>query len=131
MEQKTKVLKSIKLSKPSKSAFTLIELLVVIAIVGILSGFVFIQLTKAVDQANDARRKVDVASIEKAILMYTTQSNGVLPSTDTSGSACNICNGCANACAGLYDNIKAYLPNIPTEGILSQMEQRKVFSLSK
>ena len=90
MEQKTKVLKSIKLSKPSKSAFTLIELLVVIAIVGILSGFVFIQLTRAVDQANDARRKVDVASIEKAILMYTTQSNGVLPSTDTSGSACNI-----------------------------------------
>ena len=115
MEGKNLSFRQIKIRQRVK-AFTLIELLATIAVVGVLSGLVFVRLTKAVDSATDTRRKVDVATIEKAILLFSIQNNNALPSTDTSGMACSICsNNCFNACAGLADNLKAYLPNIPTD----------------
>ena len=51
-------------------AFTLIELLVVIAIMGILSGFIFVSMSSAINSANDAKRKESVNSLRKAILAY-------------------------------------------------------------
>lgn len=92
-------------------AFTLIELLVVIAIIGILSGFIFVSLSGALDAAQDAKRKADVASIEKAIMVYKTLGNPLL---DTSGSCELIPDG--SGCDIVNDpNFQDYLKNIPTD----------------
>jgi prepilin-type N-terminal cleavage/methylation domain-containing protein len=93
-------------------AFTLIELLVVIAIIGVLGGFIFVSMTGAINNAKDARRKADLAAIESAVLMYSTNHANALPSTDTD---CNICNGCSGACSNLYANLQTYLSSIPTD----------------
>jgi len=51
-------------------AFTIIELLVVIAVIGLLSSIVLVTLKGAKASANDARRKAEIAQIEKALLVY-------------------------------------------------------------
>ena len=53
-----------------RRGFTLIELLVVIAIIGILSAVVLTSLNSARDKSRDARRKAELAEIQKAIEMY-------------------------------------------------------------
>jgi len=55
-----------------KKGFTLIELLVVIAIIGILSGFIALMMNGAVDAANDARRRTDIANLYTNILSSGT-----------------------------------------------------------
>jgi prepilin-type N-terminal cleavage/methylation domain-containing protein len=60
-------------------AFTLIELLVAIAIVGILSGVIFVSMSGAISSAKDAQTKVDMATIEKAILEYTVLNSETYP----------------------------------------------------
>jgi prepilin-type N-terminal cleavage/methylation domain-containing protein len=98
---------------PFNRAFTLIELLVVIAIVGILSGFIFVAMSGATNAAKDAKRKADMASIIKAITMYSIQNSETLPSTDTS---CNLCSdSCTNECTDFYANMQSYLPTIPMD----------------
>jgi type II secretion system protein G len=97
-------------------AFTLIELLVVIAIVGILSGFIFVSMSSAVNSAKDAKRKADLSTISKAILAYMAENNNAYPYT-ASTSTCNLCNNdsCTNPCTGFYANIQPYLSNIPLD----------------
>lgn len=91
-------------------AFTLIELLVVIAIVGILSGFAFVSMSSAINNANDAKRKADLASIQKAIAAYAIQNS--YPSTDT--YPCTVGGG-ATPCTNLDSAISQYIPNLPTD----------------
>jgi len=62
--------------KLSARGFTLIELLVVISILGLLSTIGLSVFTNAQKKARDVRKKVDVASIAKALEMkfkYDTQ----------------------------------------------------------
>ncbi|MFA5086796.1 MAG: type II secretion system protein [Candidatus Paceibacterota bacterium] len=96
-------------------AFTLIELLVTIAIVGILSGFIFISMSSALNAAKDAKRQADLATIQKAVLEYYAEHTAY-PYTATT-TACNLCtsDSCSNPCTGFYANIQPYLPNIPTD----------------
>lgn len=80
-------------------AFTLIELLVVIVIVGVISGVLFISLQRAVDEANDAKRRVDISTIQKALLMLTT-TGGALPTAydcEFGGT-----NSCDTPCSDLH-----------------------------
>jgi prepilin-type N-terminal cleavage/methylation domain-containing protein len=69
-------------SRPSKcasrSAFTLIELLVVIAIIAILAVVVVLTLNPAemLRQARDANRLSDLATINSALNLYTTDQSG-------------------------------------------------------
>ena len=71
------------------NAFTLIELLVVIAIVGILSGFVFVSLNSATNQANDTRRRSDLSQIVKALIIYNTFSQTYPIETCSIGLDCS------------------------------------------
>jgi prepilin-type N-terminal cleavage/methylation domain-containing protein len=90
-------------------AFTLIELLVVIAIVGILTGFIFVSMNNAVTSAKDAKRKADMATIEKAIMEYAALNGNTFPSGDT--YPCNI----GSTCADLATKLQPYLSNLPTD----------------
>lgn len=62
-----------------KQSFTLIELLVVIAIVGILAAIIVISLGDAQNSAYDARRKVDINQLSKALMIHLTQNPEVSP----------------------------------------------------
>ncbi len=54
-------------TKSRDRGFTLIELLVVVAIIGILSTVVISSLNTARSKSRDARRKMDLKQIEKAL----------------------------------------------------------------
>ncbi len=72
------------------SAFTLIELLVVIAIIAILAVVVVLTLNPAqlLAQSRDANRVSDMATLNSAINLYTTDQSGA--SSFTLGSSTNV-----------------------------------------
>lgn len=90
-------------------AFTLIELLVVIAIVGILSGFVFVSMNSAINASKDAKRKADIGSIQKALMMYSA-AGGSYPVLAS-------CTVGATGCVGDPANnvLSNYLGTMPTD----------------
>jgi len=57
------------------TGFTLLELLVVIAIIGLLSSIVFTSLSSVRVRARDARRKMDLAEVRKALELYYDDNN--------------------------------------------------------
>jgi prepilin-type N-terminal cleavage/methylation domain-containing protein len=88
----------------NQKAFTLIELLVAIAIVGILAGFVFVQLNNANGAALDAKKKTGVDAIRKAILFYDVEE-GRYP---IENNPCTVGVDCEN-----LDDLES-LPKIPS-----------------
>ena len=118
-----------------KKGFTLIELLIVIGVLGILAAIILVAVdpAKRLRQSRDARRSSEVNGILNAILNYTADNKGALPSaidsaTDTSqilGSATTTCNvGCTEAdsgsttaaCADLNsDLVDTYIAQIPID----------------
>jgi len=100
-----------------KGGFTLIELLVVIAIIGILAGFIAIQMNGAINVANDAKKKVDIDTIRKALIYYKAQNSaGVYPIEPVE---CNV--GApegSNPCLNLATALSKLLPVVPSGSTL-------------
>jgi uncharacterized protein (TIGR02145 family)/prepilin-type N-terminal cleavage/methylation domain-containing protein len=97
----------------NKKAFTLIELLVVIAIVGILSGLIVISMNGSIASANDTKRKANIDTIRKALIIYGTLNGMVYPIQPTQ---CDIASSGANRCTN-FDNLSDLLPNIPKDPV--------------
>ena len=87
----------------AKRAFTLIELMVVITIVGILSGIIVVSLSGATNAANDAKKKADIGSIKRAIVVYGVENGNVYPIEAT---PCAI-GSCSNLDSKIRDLIAA------------------------
>ncbi|MFA5431897.1 MAG: fibrinogen-like YCDxxxxGGGW domain-containing protein [Candidatus Paceibacterota bacterium] len=103
-----------KSNKKYKRAFTLIELLVVIAVVGILSSVVLVAANKSINSANDAKRKSDIDSIKKILMVYGALNWGAYPSSVD----CNIGPmGTNNRCAFLDANVIPELAKPPVDPI--------------
>ena len=98
-----------------KVAFTLIELLVVIAIIGILSGLIIVGMSNATNSANDAKRKANIETIRKALMMYQANNGGIYPIETTQ---CNIGpSGISNRCDNLATLLSSLLATLPTDPI--------------
>jgi len=71
--------------------FTLIELLIVIGVLGILAGIILVAVdpAKRLRQARDARRSSEVNAILNAILNYTVDNVGTIP-TAIDSNATNV-----------------------------------------
>ncbi|MFA5431699.1 MAG: SUMF1/EgtB/PvdO family nonheme iron enzyme [Candidatus Paceibacterota bacterium] len=95
----------------NKKAFTLIELLVVIAIVGILSGLIVISMNGSIASANDAKRKANISTISKALMIYGTLNGGVYPKEANPTVQCDIGLNCPNLTTALAE----LLPNPPID----------------
>ena len=96
------------------NAFTLIELLVVIAIIGILSGLIIVGMNEATNSANDAKRKANIDTIRKALLIYQANNGGLYPTGINEALGCTI-NGGTTPCSVLSSALGDLLPNPPTD----------------
>jgi type II secretion system protein G len=96
----------------SKKGFTLIELLVVIVIIGILSGFIIVSMNSAINASKDAKRKSDIGTLQRSLMIYGVQNNNTYPSTDT--YPCTIGGG-TTPCTNLATDLLPYIASLPTD----------------
>lgn len=117
-----------------QKGFTLIELLIVISVLGILAGIILVAVdpAKRLRQARDARRFSEVNAMLNAILNYTVDNKGTIPTaidssaTDSqqlgTGATCEVSCTAAEggatlaACANLTsDLVDEYIAEIPVD----------------
>ncbi len=91
----------------NKKGFTLIELLVVIAIIGVLSSIVLSSLNSARIKGRDAKRKMELHSLEVAIMLYY-DTMGNFPDNASGG-------GVSGWPATYMAQLAPYMPNLPMD----------------
>ncbi|MBI2463615.1 prepilin-type N-terminal cleavage/methylation domain-containing protein [Candidatus Peregrinibacteria bacterium] len=104
----------------NKKGFTLVEVLLVVVIIAILAAIVIVAInpTRQIQQANNAQRRVDIKTILDAVVEYSVDSRGALPTgipaTENSETAAVIgsdtTNGQIDICATL---VPLYVPALP------------------
>jgi len=100
------------MNKNGSRAFTLIELMVVISIIALFSSIGMFSYADARQKANDAKKTVEVAQVEKAILLYK-DSKGVVPQNYTGTNAVAI-EGTTAYTQSMQELVTAgYLSSIP------------------
>ncbi len=106
------------MKKSFNKGFTLIELLVVIAIIGLLSSIVLASLQGARSKARDTQRIAQLKSVEKALVLYSIDNNGLLPSSDyaltSDGVDCS-----ARGAGSNYENTKQLIDKLVEKKYLS------------
>lgn len=89
----------------NKKGFTLIEVLLAITIVGVLSGFVVVQMNNAANASKDAKRKADIELIKNALVSYRSENYSATPAED-----CDI-----GECTSLPTALGAFLATLPND----------------
>lgn len=67
--------------KPDEKGFTLIEIMIVIVIIGMLVGFVALNLVGQSDEAKHTAARVQIENFGSALTLYKVD-NGIYPSTE-------------------------------------------------
>ncbi len=101
-----------------RRGFTLIELLVVIAVIGLLASVVLVALNASRIKARDAKRKADIAQIQKALELYYDDNqqypvSGGATSPNVSWS--NSADASWDTLSGLLSKYVSKLPKDPLE----------------
>lgn len=102
--------------------FTLIEMLVVIAILGILAVTLLavINPNAQLQKANDAHRKSDLESLQRALELYY-QDNGCYPNAVNNEISTNDTAGCANGTAVAWGSSwQPYMATLPKDPVSTQ-----------
>lgn len=104
--------------KKGLRGFTLIELLVVMGILAVLLTVVLVAINpgRQLSQANNTKRRSDVAAILNGISQYAADNRGALPSGITT-TVQTIANTGANICSSLVPRYLAALPVDPSLNI--------------
>lgn len=89
-----------------KQGFTLMEILITVSIIGLLSGFVIVQMQGGSDVAEDMKRKSDVEIIKNAIVAYRSDNYNNVPI-----ESCNIGENCTE---DINDLLLSYAGTIPS-----------------
>ncbi len=98
-----------------KRGFTLIELLVVIAIIGLLSSVVLASLNSARAKARDAKRRVELTQLAKAIQLYYEANNQTYP--PPMGVDKLVTTETGDWPANFKTALSPYLPNVPIDPV--------------
>jgi prepilin-type N-terminal cleavage/methylation domain-containing protein len=93
----------------NKKGFTLIEVLLAITIIGVLSGFVFVQMNGTANATKDTKRKADIELIKNALISYRSENYSNVPAED-----CVI--GTCTTLPTALEPFLASLPNDPNSG---------------
>jgi len=104
------------MNKLVRQAFTLIELLVVIAIIGILSGLIVVSMSGSINSANDVKRKANIDTIRKALIVYGTLNGMAYPTGTPEVAGCTIGGGNI-PCTNLASKLSELLPNLPIDPV--------------
>lgn len=96
----------------SPKGFTIVELLIVIVVIAILAAITIVAYNGIQARANFSSYKSDIASINKAIIMYHAD-NGAYPGHLASGSGCWTNAGTRNFISGLTPKYMTNLPLTP------------------
>jgi len=119
---------------PTKKGFTLIEILVVIGMLTILFSIVLVAINPArqFSQANNTKRRSDIATILNAVHQYAADNKGALPAAITTTST-NIGNGSGNIdiCSVLVTTYIAEMPVDPTGTFTSCSSYDTKYNISK
>jgi prepilin-type N-terminal cleavage/methylation domain-containing protein len=89
----------------NKKGFTLIEVLLAITIIGIITGFVIVQMNGAANATKDTKRKADIDLIKNALISYRSENYSNTPAED-----CVI-----GECTTLPTALQAFLQTLPTD----------------
>ena len=104
-----------------EKAFTLVELLVVLAIISILATLTISTLQAQRLKARDARRKMDVDALRKAIELYSVDEEKY-SEQDSSWCCIEAAGAESDQCNAYAADISEYISSVPKDPLYPQLQ---------
>lgn len=104
-----------------EKAFTLVELLVVLAVISILATLTISTLQAQRLKARDARRKMDVDALRKAIELYSVDKEKY-PEQGSSWCCIEAAGADPDQCNTYAADVSGYISSIPKDPIYPQLQ---------